>query len=658
MVVASNGYEVGAIKWFGGFNSKTGDENDYGFISSLSGEYFFHRSQTLSSPASLIAGAGVLFQPSTDRRGRATASAVRVFKEMTDAELVGLLKQTNGLSAEAGVTIASLRNGVAPCEDEVLRVVSILSRDMPEARVLADFWNKFPPIGPSDPLFQLAPQLVKSNVCKQYYSPLLKGLRNLFASVSDAASSIPSAEVYAGLTKEDRSLADYWAKGQNEAVLAKMLSARAAENAAKQMYERVGLVVEDVSITQLDEAGGDWVTHDLLLNSSLPIDVKNARRPLNASNFYVEHTVARFKHDRSGLDVRIAGVLSPYLNLKYINDPTSPRFRVEDIVYIGETSRNDIERLKKQFGSENFEVVRSHERTFPHWAFGYPIFWYHELLAEITQTLNDCDWPDDEGWRHVLGAEKGLSNVPALCLLGHPLPEVISSGLLAWQVQFFAVLQSAVGCPPSLPAVFFSVLTDFLAALREDRADFNPQGYLLLLYPPGCSHPLGAIDPLGLVRTLVTTLTTLWDNREESNLHRFSSFRFGALGVLQGREKESREWTTIIAYCGGTVFETDEAGSVILTPEGQPLSPKGKCGRTPLVIGTSRSCPSCRKLVCDKCGFCSAPCQEQYFRAVADEAKRKHSAGRLGAVPSSGGADMPDWELIPIEAYEEDFRRR
>lgn len=657
---SSNGFGLGEIKWFGGFNSKTGAENAYGFISASNQDVYFHRSQTSSPPESLIAGAKVVFRPSIDRRGKAAASSVRVLSDISDAELVALLKETNDFSAEFRVTIACARGVISPCENEVLQAVSALSRVVPSPRTLKLFWEKFPPSGPHDSFFGLAPTSVKSMVCSQYYSLCLSILRNLFSSVNKATSSLTAEAAYGELTEEDRKLADYWAKGQPEGALAKMLSARTAEKTAAKIYESVQGIVQDVSITQLDGGTGDWTTHDLLLNSSIPIDVKNARRPIHSNRFYVDHTVPRFKLDRRGTHVRIAGILSPYLNIKYINDPKSAKFRIDDLIYIGETSRDDIDRISSKFSSVNFEIIRSHERTLPSWAFGYPTYWYREFLTSVSQAKNDCEWPDGDEWSYVLDTAERLGSVPALCVMGKPLPAVVSSQLLDWQVQFYSTLQSTVGSPPSLPSVFFAVLTDFLAALSNDRVGFTPEGYRPLLFSRDhCIHPLGAIDPLCLVQNLVNTLTTLWDHRSQYNLERFSSFRFGGLGILQGRENHHREWTTIIAYCGGTVYEVDESGVVITKPDGQPQSPKGKCGHTPVVIGKNPSCPSCRRLICNKCGFCSPVCRERKFQALADEEDKAATAkGRLNSIQIDVGHEMPDWESVPLEAYENDLRRR
>ncbi len=660
----TQGVRLGEIKWFGGFNSKTGVENAYGFISSSNEDVYFHRTQTSCSTESLVAGAKVVFVPIADRRGKAAASSVRVLSKMPDADLVALLVEAKDLSAEDLLTITFVRGAIAPCEDEVLRAVQALSVIAPSPRALEQFWAKFPPTSPRDPFFECAPMAAKSKMFKKVYAPFLDALQTLFRSVNDVSYSLKADVEYGELTDDDRRLATHWADGQNDAVLAQMLSARAAEKAARKFYEGVATTVADISITQLEGGRGDWITYDLLLNSSTPVDVKNARRPINSKRFYVEHTVPRFKLDRQGTDVRVAAILSPYLNINYINKPSSIPLKLKlyqnDVTYIGETSRDDLERLASTFTSQHLEVVRRHERTFPHWAFGYPELWYRELLADINEATNGCAWPSGEEWGYVLDSAEILSAIPALCVMGRPLPPAISAQLAEWQVQFYSKLQTTIGSPPSLPAIFFATLTDFLDALRADRSGFSPEGYLPLLFARNqCVHPLGAIDPLGLIDNLIKTLKTLWDHRAKSNLERFSSFRFGGLGILQGRPHDRSEWSTIVAYCGGTVYETDESGTVIVTAEGQPQSTKGKCGHTPIVIGINRSCPTCRKLICDKCGFCCVPCREQSFRALADERVNNAAPpkGLARSTPSNVGHEMPNWESIPLEAYEDEFRR-
>lgn len=167
-----------------------------------------------------------------------------------------------------------------------------------------------------------------------------------------------------------------------------MLSARAAEKAVKRMYEGIGAEVSDVSISQLEGRAGDWITHDLTVNRDRLIDVKNARRPLNSKKFYVEHTIPKFKSDRTGNGVCIAAVLSPYLRLSQIQKPKSIGL-FDNIVFLGETTRDDIARLRSTFNSSTFQVSGNQQRTFPHWAFSYPGAWYHSFLMDI--------WPDPTG---------------------------------------------------------------------------------------------------------------------------------------------------------------------------------------------------------------------------------------------------------------------
>jgi cold shock CspA family protein len=652
------GLLFGEIKWFGGANSKTGRENDFGFIASAAEDVFFHRSGIQSSPELLVPGARVIFERGRDAKGRPAAVAVRPLVAIPDAELVALLRGPPQIPAEGALMIAVARGSLSPCENEVLDAVSALSATGRYPPVLGEFWERFPPSSPLDPLFGPAPNRVKRLVCRAHYSAFRDALGKLFSPFADVDTSLSARAIYDGLDEEDIKLARSWTKGDSEGSLAKMLSARAAEKAVKRLFEGIGASVVDVSISQLDGRAGDWLTHDLVVNSDAAIDVKNARRPLNSKKFYVEHTIPKFKSDRTGNGVRIAAVLSPYLRLNQIEKPQSIGL-LDDLVFLGETTRDDIARMRSLFNSPTFQVTSSQQRTFPHWAFSYPEAWYGGYWAAIERTLA-CEWPNDEEWEYVLDEAERPGAIPALCVLGKALPEPIASQLSDWQLGFYARLQAMVGSgPPHLPTIFFAVLTDFLDALRERRVDFSPADYSPLLYASnGSKGPLGAIDPLELVGGLVKTLKTLWAHRADTRLESFSSFRFGGLGILQGRETEGHEWTTILAYCGGTVYQTGEDGTAVLSADGQPI-PMSKCGHAPLVIGRNRTCPACRKLLCDKCGFCSLPCEERSRGHVRDQENTRHARAKTIAPKTQvdTGHDGPRWEQIPLEAYEDEFRR-
>ncbi|WP_156902058.1 hypothetical protein [Azohydromonas australica] len=825
---------IGEIKWFGGINGQTGRKNDYGFISTLEGDLYFHRTFSTSPLELLIPGAKVVFLRIKGRDGRPAAASVRVLTDMSDGERVALLREIENISPEYVIAIVLSRDVIPPCENEALRALSsllalrpapdiiqqfwekfpptdpkffpfapmsvkakvlsemnddqrvallkksenftaedvlaiVLSRDLvppceneafsaisvlsalnPEPSIIQSFWKKFPPVdpknlffsiaptsvkikalsglpdnerislvkgegklsaedmlaillsrdvlspceeeafhaisalsalkfasndiqrfwrkfpptSPKDVFFPIAPDTIKTEVCRKHYSILLFKLSKLFYSISEIQTSIEAKEVYLSLDKRDEEIAKSWAKSKYDGVLAKMLSARAAEKAVQMLYQGMGLQVEDISIKQLDGQSEDWLTHDLLVDGTIAVDVKNARRPVNGKKFYVEHTVPRFKTDRNNSGVKIAGILSPYLNLRYIKNPNEVNFNIDKLIFLGETTRDSIERLIVNFNSPTFEVIRNYERTFPHWLFGYPQAWYQKFSTSIKQLTDGCEWPRDMEWEYLLDDSEKMKIIPALCVTGKPLPSVVSSRLSSWQIDFYSKIQRLEDALPKLPAIFLSILTDFLDRLKENQADFSPKDYLPLLYAENINssipHPLGAIDPLGIVQGLVNTLTILWDGRDKANLKKLSNFRFIGMGILQGREKESRKWKTIIAYCGGAIYETDESGAVILTPDGEPLLEKGKCGHSPLIIGDNRTCLACGKLVCSQCGFCSLPCQEKLFRemAVAKRSKNRRFQSDQTPIREREEAKEPPWEEVPLEVYESYFWKR
>lgn len=664
---------IGEIKWFGGINGITGRENNFGFIATRGGDLFFHRSDSLSPPEALTEGAKVSFIATEGKKGK-EAKLVQIMSSMDDGALTALINGLPALLPDDVMTAVSFMKTIGAVKNEVFRALTGLASEQSTPPSIIKFWEKYELTGPNDQFFTIAPSAVKAKYYKKYFSAFRESLGNLFSSVTAAKTTLPAVNAYSNLVERDKLIAKEWA-GNNDyeasiakAVMAKMLSARAAEKVAKWFYESVGATVEDISIRQLERQAGDWMTHDLWVDSTVPVDVKNARRPVSGADFYIEHTIPRFKLDRRNVHVRIAGVLSPYLNYENIQKPGEASFKIEDLIFLGETSRNKIDRLVAEFGSAEFEVTRAYERTVPNWVFAYPKAWYRAFSEDVRRFSGECAWPEGDEWEYVLGDSEKMSAIPALCVAQKPLPAAIASRLSSWQVEFYSKLQSLVGNLPEMPVIFFAILTDFLGHLKNGDDDYSPDGYVPLLYPKSSrygvsfphsetSYPLGAIDPLGLVASLVKTLSSLWEGREETNLERFSNFRFSGLGILQGRERNRQDWTTIIAYCGGTVYRTDDKGNVLLTPEGRPVGEKGKCGNVPLIIGDSATCPACGKLICKQCSFCSQPCQERQFAERAENARTAHQRATARARTASGGSSDMRWEEIPLDAYEDDFRR-
>ncbi len=668
---------LGQIKWFGGLNRKTGVENEFGFIATRNGELFFHREDAHSPLGSLVGGADVVFLRGEGRKGP-QARFVQALSNMAAGDLFDLLRDQDWCTPEETLCLLLYRDSLGPFELLAFRAIEQLLVADAACPTLRRFWSKFEPTSPTDPLYALAPDDLKSKICRHHFADFRAKLLTLFSSIQATQTSMKPGTVFAELDDSDERLAHQWTeRPDNPASLAKMLSARAAEKAAKKFYEATGSIVEDVSIRQLDGDRDDWKTHDLLVDSCVAVDVKNARRLINGRNFYVEHTVAKFKLDRGGEHVRIAGILSPYHDLEDIREPNRIVNDRGEVVYIGETSRATIDRLMSEFSSDTFEVSRPHERTFPHWLFGYPDAWYRTLKADVGRLLGECTWPEEEHWPFVFNDSEQLQVIPALCLARHPLPATISSRLARWQIEFYGRLQGLLGTTPHAPTIFLAVLTDFLEKLVQQPQDFSPDGYYSVLFgrkpiaaarrggmslssPPGdhALAPVGAIDPLGIVRQLVSTLGIVWQNRTVARLEHVSSFRFVGLGLLQGRERDRSGWRTILAYCGGMAYDRDESGEVKVGVNRKPVKVYGKCGNTPLVVGRDANCQECGKLVCGECGFCSPPCQERQFSKIAERAEqaRRAEVERLTIRASIG--PVPEWDDIPLDVYEDDLRRR
>ncbi|MBC1182258.1 cold shock domain-containing protein [Brevundimonas sp. WCHBH090558] len=645
---------VGTVNWFGGLNSKTGKVNDFGFVHSRGDDVFVHRTQVISDADRLAPDVSVIFRLARGKGERPAAQSVRIISAIPDDEIGSLLEAVR-TSPEEVLRLLLSRTSLAEWYDEVVAVLQL-----PDVQhnfwLLKELCDRLAITGINDPILSLVPESIRLQLIRRHYGRIRELLTTLVSATGDAISSVNASTLYARITEPDQDIARRWSGEGRPAVYAKMLSARVAEIAAKEIYERAGHSVEDVSIHQLGAISNDWLTHDLLLDESISVDVKNSRRPISSKNFYVEHTVPKFKLDRRNSHVRIAALLSPYVKHSLSDKPFDKYFPNEDIVFLGETSVHELDRLSKTFDTPNFSVPRTSDRVFPNWVFSYPASWYGSF-NKLIEAADAVDWPSDEDWESAFSDLPKATVIQAFCILQNTLPAPISDEMWDWQVRLHHRLRSVIGAPPNLPAIFLTILTDFLSALSEDRENYAPKDCEQLLFIDGRARfPLGAIDPLQLVSNLLKTLQTLWDGRGETRLARFKQFRFVGLGILQGRESQERPWTTIIAYCGGVQYETDKDGHIEFR-EGV-ATPKGKCGHTPLIIGHSRTCPSCRKLICSKCSFCSQPCRDQSLvEAASQEMERIRLRREQHEVRwASQSSPPPEWDEVPLGAYEDSRR--
>ena len=248
---------IGEIKWFGGVNGKTGKENDFGFIATRDGDLFFHRSDSLSPPEALAEGEEVAFITVEGKKGK-TAKLVQLLSSMDDIALAAFINNLPALSPDDVMTAVSYMGTIGAVQDAVFRALTALASEQSMPPSVTRFWNNYEFTSPNDQLISIAPSAAKAKYYKKQYSALRKSLGSLFSSVSAATTTLRAVNAYGELNDRDALIAKEWVGTNNyeasvaTAILAKMLSARAAEKATKWFYESVGATVEDISIRQLE----------------------------------------------------------------------------------------------------------------------------------------------------------------------------------------------------------------------------------------------------------------------------------------------------------------------------------------------------------------------------------------------------------------------
>jgi hypothetical protein len=382
----------------------------------------------------------------------------------------------------------------------------------------------------------------------------------------------------------------------------KMLSARAAEVVAKTAFRVWGhLQISDISIQQIqneDTPNQNWLTHDLLVDDT-PYDVKNSRRPRKNPDTYAEHIIPRFKHQR-GTDVRILGILSPYLRPKEILFPNDyVTYQATDLRVLGYTEQKQLRSLENYF-SADLDLNFSHPKglpglLLPPWIFQYPKMFYQQRQEAIDQIMN-------QKFRVDLFKELRYEPVPVYLATNDPFePFWDQVSLPGWQHSFIQKLQlwsSEVSL--SLPHLFLTLITHFIEMARNQDNQFRPHQYSKLLYcTENFNYPLFIFDPLQTIKKLIDALNTIWI-RNRKALFGYDAFKLQSSGILRGRDKKSNQWHTLLAYCGGWVPNKDEN-------DNWQQNKNIPCGTNPLVLGNHQLC-KCGRLICE-CGYCSESCE-------------------------------------------------
>ena len=375
----------------------------------------------------------------------------------------------------------------------------------------------------------------------------------------------------------------------------RLLSARSAEKIARDFYQNnYGKEVTDVSITQIDKNKKiDWRKYDLDVEG-LHVDVKNSRRSQKSKDRYTEHCIPQFKRSRENQNVTISGVLSPYIWPLDLLDKPKERHEDAEIIFLGETDIEKQSILKCEFNDlVDFVGPNPANKYFlPPWVFDYPECVYkkqNKALKELKDFTNLAS---------LKGVEFKFNLIPVGIAADIDLTEILDNEALdSWERNFLDQLRNRIEkYGLSLPFLFLTILTHFLgmADSSEIVSDFKPDKYRkFLFYKEGRNNPLGIYDPLKTIDALIEALGTLW-TAEKPLIRKFCRFRLKSFNILQGKSDPNENlWTTLIAYCGGRL----EDGSA--------------CGKNPLVLGESKPCKKCRKLICPDpdCGYCCEKCQ-------------------------------------------------
>ena len=294
------------------------------------------------------------------------------------------------------------------------------------------------------------------------------------------------------LDKDDKQLVERWCQPSRsnldwkslmegksrDGELGRLLSARSAEKIATDFYRSYGKMVEDISITQLDENNNpDWRDYDLNVDG-WHIDVKNSRKSRNSEDRYTEYCIPRFKTGRrTNQEVRIAGVFSPYLWAFELLDKPVDHHQDREIQFLGETTIEKQQALKREFSDDDLvvdfaESNRSNKYFLPPWVFDYPEYVYTERdkVRKELKCLSDLILLKDR-----------FNLIPVAIAVGIDLAEILDKEDLAhWEWSFLNQLRNRIEkYGLLLPFLFLTILKHFLymATLPQIGYDFKPEEY-------------------------------------------------------------------------------------------------------------------------------------------------------------------------------------
>lgn len=315
------------------------------------------------------------------------------------------------------------------------------------------------------------------------------------------ASSIPApTTVNVRLNLGDRDFVRLW-------------SAREAEYAARDYFYRLGLRVDDISITQLSGQSTSWKTHDLLV-SGVPVDIKNARQSFSSETSYSEYLIPAFKEEQqrgTSEAVAVSAVLSTYLTADQILKGGRPHCTI-----LGEVYQSQINALTDWINSEfseelDISAYRAGGRL-PGWLFDYRTEYHlprrHAALEELSQEAQTlvtaaAEWPSFRVplYLAALTSNEGASEA----LMDASISSTEAREEFRLMLQALTRMSSSVGI--SRRSLYLFIVAYTLRQARRQSSLWSPSRFTRLLFMPegdaARRRPLGLDDPLGYIFAVI-----------------------------------------------------------------------------------------------------------------------------------------------------------
>jgi hypothetical protein len=371
-----------------------------------------------------------------------------------------------------------------------------------------------------------------------------------------------------------------------------------------------GYRVQDIAGTQLMHPGGDWRTHDLLVDG-VPVDVKSARQAIRNARAYTSFVVKGAKREAKGTPVWLAAVLTPYYTEEQIAHSDSLHG-----VFLGFCKPEGLFTLQDRLPALNCALEWAHPASDP--SYLAPWMFSLEHMADTDSRISAARHiltmarPHRKplralhlNWEALGGACKYICGDPN----GVDLPSSLRD-----------VLTAAAECDvPRLTALAFGVLDHLCRSLRDDtRERWDSATLRRALYAmtneTATQWPLLCYDPLETIDNLLSIGDTLHAHGIGQGFRYFSMPQSGV--ITARRERTDPYATTLYAYCGGWVE----------TPTPRP------CTYTPLIAYTHDNCDRCGKLICPDCFLCSRQCLAYQARTLKHQ-QGSPSVDSRGALP-------------------------